>query len=96
MLIAGTVGFGARRIGRSARDLHPDHRRDGVGLFWLGLAILFAAGVWVRMHNAVGPAVYVPDQQRLFGELAFTIPVLAGAAWPGGTCATPTANSETP
>jgi S-DNA-T family DNA segregation ATPase FtsK/SpoIIIE len=75
MLIAGTVGFAVRRIGRSARDLHPDHQRDGVGLFCLGLAIVFAAGVWVRMHNAAGLVIYDLTSGFL-GEGAFMVPVL--------------------
>ncbi|HEX3956698.1 MAG TPA: DNA translocase FtsK [Trebonia sp.] len=81
MLAAGAVGFGARRFGRSARDLHPDHRRDGVGLFWLGLAILLGAGIWARMHNAVGRGIYIAASS-VFGELAFAIPLLAAMlAW---------------
>jgi DNA segregation ATPase FtsK/SpoIIIE, S-DNA-T family len=75
MLIAGTVGFAVRRIGRSARDLHPDHQRDGVGLFCLGLAIVFAAGVWVRMHNAAGLAIYDLTSGFL-GDGAFMVPML--------------------
>jgi DNA segregation ATPase FtsK/SpoIIIE-like protein len=75
MVVAGTVGFAVRHIGRSARDLHPDHQRDGLGLVCLGLAIVFAAGVWVRMNNAAGRAVYDLTSGAL-GEGAFTIPVL--------------------
>jgi S-DNA-T family DNA segregation ATPase FtsK/SpoIIIE len=81
MLVAGAVGFGARRFGRSARDLHPDHRRDGIGLFWLGLAILLGASIWARMHNAVGHGIYLAASS-VFGELAFAIPLLvAMLAW---------------
>jgi DNA segregation ATPase FtsK/SpoIIIE, S-DNA-T family len=76
MLVAGVLGFTVRRVGRSAQDLHPDHQRDGVGLFWLGAAILLAAGVWVRMHNAVGRAIYL-GASSVFGDLAFTIPLVA-------------------
>src|SRR5215831_5740099 len=75
MVLAGTVGFAVRHIGRGARDLHPDHQRDGIGLVCLGLAIVFAAGVWVRMNNAAGRAVYDLTSGAL-GEGAFTIPVL--------------------
>ena len=75
MVVARTVGFAVRRIGRSARDLHPDHQRDGVGLFCLGLAIVFAAGVWVRMHNPAGRGIYELTSSAL-GEGAFTIPLL--------------------
>src|SRR5271165_912265 len=75
MLIAGAVGFVVRHIGRSARDLHPDHQRDGAGLFFLGLAIVFAAGVWVRMDNAAGQVIYDVTSGFL-GEGAFMVPVL--------------------
>jgi DNA segregation ATPase FtsK/SpoIIIE, S-DNA-T family len=75
MLIAGTVGFAVRRAGRSARDLHPDHQRDGIGLLCLGLAIVFAAGVWVRMGNPVGVFVYDLTSGFL-GDGAFMVPVL--------------------
>jgi DNA segregation ATPase FtsK/SpoIIIE, S-DNA-T family len=75
MVVARTVGFAVRRVGRGARDLHPDHQRDGAGLFCLGLAIVFAAGVWVRMHNAAGRGIYDLTSSAL-GEGAFTIPLL--------------------
>ncbi|KIH99941.1 cell division protein FtsK [Streptomonospora alba] len=45
-LMAHTVGGLARAIGRSARDLHPDLRRDGLGLVLLALGVLIAAAVW--------------------------------------------------
>ncbi|WP_017587553.1 DNA translocase FtsK [Nocardiopsis ganjiahuensis] len=45
-LIAHTVGGAARAVGRSARDLDPDLRRDGIGLILLALGILVAAAVW--------------------------------------------------
>jgi hypothetical protein len=81
MLAAGAVGYTVRRVGRSAQDLHPDHQRDGAGLFWLGVAILLAAGVWVRMHNAAGRGIYLAAS-GIFGDLAFLIPVVAvGVAW---------------
>ncbi|HTU75950.1 MAG TPA: DNA translocase FtsK, partial [Trebonia sp.] len=76
MVTAGATGFAARRVGRSARDLEPHHRRDGVGLAWLGVAIVLAAGIWVRLHNAVGRAIYVSGSS-IFGELAFALPILA-------------------
>jgi S-DNA-T family DNA segregation ATPase FtsK/SpoIIIE len=43
---AHALGAVARSIGRSARDLDPEHRRDGVGLFIIGLAMVVAAAVW--------------------------------------------------
>ena len=51
--VAHAVGAGARGIGRSARDLDPDHRRDGAGLFLFGLAVVVAAAVWFEMPGGV-------------------------------------------
>src|SRR5690242_13356419 len=44
--IAHAVGAVARKIGRTARDLEPEHRRDGLGLFLFGLAVVVAAAIW--------------------------------------------------
>ena len=81
MLIARLVGYGVRRVGRGARDLHPDHQRDGVGLFFLGLAIVFAASIWAHMGNPVGRGLYYAVSGAV-GSLAFAIPLLfAMLAW---------------
>ncbi|GAB2491028.1 DNA translocase FtsK [Nocardiopsis aegyptia] len=45
-LVAHTVGGAARAVGRSARDLDPDLRRDGAGLILLAAGILVAGAVW--------------------------------------------------
>ncbi len=44
--VAHGVGSAARGIGHTARDLDPEHRRDGAGLFLFGLAIVVASAVW--------------------------------------------------
>ena len=75
MLVAGAVGFGARAIGRGARDLDPHHKRDGLGLLTLGAAIVLAAGLWFRMPNAAGRSIRAVAIGG-FGSLAWVIPVL--------------------
>lgn len=45
-LLAHTVGFLVRAAGRSARDLDPDLRRDGLGMILLAVGLLIAAAVW--------------------------------------------------
>ena len=75
MLVAGSVGFAARAVGRGARDLDPHHRRDGVGLLTLGAAIVLAAGLWFRMPNAAGRSIRTVAVGG-FGSLAWVIPVL--------------------
>src|SRR3954451_23921909 len=44
--IAPLVGAVARRVGTSARELDPAHRRDGIGLALLGAATVVAAVEW--------------------------------------------------
>src|SRR4051794_34657670 len=51
--VAGGVGSGARRIGQGARDLEPEHRRDGAGLFLVALAVVVAASVWWQLPGSV-------------------------------------------
>ncbi len=51
--IAHGLGAVARSIGQSARDLEPEHRRDGVGLFLIGLAMVVAAAVWWQLPGGV-------------------------------------------
>jgi DNA segregation ATPase FtsK/SpoIIIE, S-DNA-T family len=75
LFVAGMVGSIVRRFDRNARDLHPDHQRDGVGLAFLGLAIIFAAAIWVRLHNQAGEAIYTATS-AVAGEGAFAAPIL--------------------
>ena len=76
MAVAGTVGFAARGVGRGARDLDPHHRRDGLGLLTLGVAIVLGASLWGRMGNAVGRAIHTVAVDA-FGSLSWVFPVLA-------------------
>ena len=43
---AHLVGAGARVFGRSARDLDPAHRRDGLGLALVAAAVILIAATW--------------------------------------------------
>ncbi|WP_306370683.1 DNA translocase FtsK [Nocardiopsis sp. CC223A] len=74
-LIAHTVGGAARAVGRSARDLDPDLRRDGAGLLLLAAGMLVAAAVW---WESAGP---LPEYTRLvvvgaFGTFSPILPLL--------------------
>jgi hypothetical protein len=81
MAVAGLVGWLARSIGRGARDIEPHHRRDGVGLLTLGVAIVLAGGLWLRMDNAAGRGIYAAVTGGV-GSLAFLAPVLVALlAW---------------
>ncbi|MGZ5418704.1 MAG: DNA translocase FtsK 4TM domain-containing protein, partial [Nocardioides sp.] len=52
--IAHVIGATVRKIGHSARELEPEHRRDGAGLFLIGLAVVVAAAVWWQLPGDVG------------------------------------------
>ncbi len=52
--IAHVVGGAVRRVTGAARDLDADHRRDGLGLMLIGLAVVVAASVWWRLPGGVG------------------------------------------
>jgi DNA segregation ATPase FtsK/SpoIIIE, S-DNA-T family len=77
LLVAGLVGGIVRRFGRNARELHPDHKRDGLGLVFFGLAIVFAAAVWARMGNLAFEGIYTLTGS-VVGEGAFTVPIIFG------------------
>ena len=44
--LAHAIGGAARRVGHGARDLDDVHRRDGLGLLFVALAVIVAAAVW--------------------------------------------------
>ena len=52
--IAHALGAAVRRVGHTARELDPEHRRDGVGLILIALAVVVAASVWWRLPGGVG------------------------------------------
>jgi S-DNA-T family DNA segregation ATPase FtsK/SpoIIIE len=78
MGLASGVGWLARGVGRqaaTARELDPEHRRDGAGLFVLGCAILVGVAVWTGSAGPVG--TWVADTVRLFlGAISVTLPLL--------------------
>jgi len=51
--VAQTLGVAVRRIGHTARELDPEHRRDGVGLTFIAAAVVVAAAVWWQIPGRV-------------------------------------------
>src|SRR6266568_934470 len=81
MLVAHAAGFAARGLGRSAADLDPMHRRDGLGLAFLGAALVVAATTWWHMSNVAGK-VMTDVVRGGFGSMAWLLPILLGLlAW---------------
>ena len=73
--VAHAVGGGVRRIGHTARDLDPEHRRDGAGLFLVGLAVVVAASVWWQLPGGIGDVTRTVVAGSV-GLLAWFVPLL--------------------
>jgi S-DNA-T family DNA segregation ATPase FtsK/SpoIIIE len=79
--VAGGIGSGARKIGQGARDLDPEHRRDGAGLFLIALAVVVAASVWWQVPGGVFDATRAAVAGSV-GLLAWFVPLmLVYIAW---------------
>src|SRR3954452_18494121 len=79
--VAHLLGAGVRKVGRTARELEPEHRRDGAGLFLIGLAVVVAAAVWWQLPGGVGDftRTVVNGSVGLLGW--FVPPLLCFVAW---------------
>ncbi|BCJ42368.1 cell division protein FtsK [Actinoplanes ianthinogenes] len=75
MGLAHSVGWVARGAGRNARNIGPEHRRDGAGLLMLGFSILTAVAVWAHSAGPLGQRL--ADAIHLFfGGLGVFLPLL--------------------
>ncbi|MFF4699223.1 DNA translocase FtsK [Streptomyces chattanoogensis] len=72
-------GIGAvfRHFGRGAKNLDPAHRKDGLALLLLGLALVIAAGTWSSLSGPVGDLVELLITGA-FGRLDLVVPILLG------------------
>jgi len=75
MGVAHLLGGTARRIGDGARELDPAHRRDGIGLFLIGLAIVVAAREWWQLPGRVGDGVHTVVAGT-FGRVGLVLPLV--------------------
>lgn len=75
--IAHAVGAIFRGIGQGAKNLDPAHRKDGLALLLLALALIVAAGTWSNLSGPVGDLVTMLVTGA-FGRLDLLVPVLLG------------------
>ena len=73
--LAHAIGGGVRRVGHSASELEPEHRRDGAGLFLVGLAVVVAAAVWWQLPGGLGDFTRTVVAGSV-GLLAWFVPLL--------------------
>ncbi len=79
--VAHLMGAIVRRIGSTARDLEPEHRRDGFGLGLVGLAVIVSAAEWWRLPGDVGEVIRAVVEGTV-GIAAYAVPLLLLlAAW---------------
>ncbi|GAA0657570.1 DNA translocase FtsK [Kitasatospora atroaurantiaca] len=76
--IAHSVGAVFRGFGDGAKNLHPAHRKDGVALLLLALALVTAVGTWFGPQGWLGEAA-TNVVSGLFGRLDVLVPLLLGA-----------------
>ena len=57
-LLAKSLGSAIRFVARGARDLDPEHHRDGAALLVLLLSLSAFAGTWFKADNFVGRNLY--------------------------------------
>ncbi|MGP4013236.1 DNA translocase FtsK [Streptomyces sp. 4N124] len=72
---AHAVGAVFRGIGKGAKNLDPAHRKDGIALLLLGLALIVAAGTWSNLRGPVGDLVEILVTGA-FGRLDLLVPLL--------------------
>jgi DNA segregation ATPase FtsK/SpoIIIE, S-DNA-T family len=76
-MVAKGTGSAARSVGR-ARDIDPGHRRDGIALALLGLAVVVAASSWFDAARPVG--AWVDSVLRIFiGSTVVVLPLVTAA-----------------
>jgi S-DNA-T family DNA segregation ATPase FtsK/SpoIIIE len=74
MFIAHALGGAIRFVFRGAKELDPAHRRDGIGLLLIVLALISISGVWMHLDNILGNSIHSLLAGG-FGRLAILTPV---------------------
>ncbi len=75
MGVAHTAGGAVRRVGAAGSDLEPEHRRDGLGLLFIALAVVVASREWWGLPGVVGDVIHAVFAGT-FGRLAVAVPVV--------------------
>ncbi|BBX36416.1 DNA translocase FtsK [Mycolicibacterium mageritense] len=78
-MLAKGAGSTARSVGR-ARDIEPGHRRDGLALALLGLAVVVAASSWFDAARPVGQWIDTAIRTVIGGPVVLVPIVLAVVA----------------
>ncbi|MBK8732940.1 MAG: DNA translocase FtsK 4TM domain-containing protein [Actinomycetales bacterium] len=75
MGVSHLAGGAVRKVGTSARELEPEHRRDGLGFALIGLAVVVAAREWWGFPGVIGDVVHAVVAGTL-GRIAYAVPLV--------------------
>lgn len=75
MGVSHLAGGAVRRVGHSAADLEPEHRRDGIGFALIALAVVVAAREWWGVSGTFGDVVHAVFAGT-FGRVAYAVPLV--------------------
>jgi S-DNA-T family DNA segregation ATPase FtsK/SpoIIIE len=73
--LSGSLGSAVRFIARGARDLDPEHHRDGAALLLLISSLAAFAGTWFQADNYLGRNLYSLFFGA-FGQIGYLAPLL--------------------
>ena len=73
--LAHGLGAAVRGLGRTARDLEPEHRRDGFGLALIGTAVIVAASVWWQTSGGIMEGIRTLVAGSV-GKIAWLVPLI--------------------
>ncbi|MFN3004741.1 FtsK/SpoIIIE family DNA translocase [Mycolicibacterium wolinskyi] len=76
LMLAKGAGSTARSVGR-AREIEPGHRRDGIALALLGIAVVVAASSWFDAARPVGAWIDT-SLRTLVGGPVVLVPIVLG------------------
>ncbi|RKT77619.1 S-DNA-T family DNA segregation ATPase FtsK/SpoIIIE [Terracoccus luteus] len=75
MGVSHLAGGAVRRVGTTAADLEPEHRRDGLGFALIALSIVVAAREWWGVPGVFGDVVHAVFAGT-FGRVAYAVPLV--------------------
>jgi S-DNA-T family DNA segregation ATPase FtsK/SpoIIIE len=73
-LVAKSLGSSIRFVARGAKELDPEHHRDGAALLLFLLSLVSVTGTWMRSDAMLGRNVY-SFLYGAFGSIAIVVPV---------------------
>lgn len=75
MGLAHATGGTVRKVSQAGQDLEPEHRRDGMGLTLIALAVVVAAREWWGLQGKVGDVTHAVAAGT-FGRVAYALPIV--------------------